>query len=85
MSRVTAFCLRIYCGVQSVTAIREEDDVPCAIPSALVFSLGLAQRKLAALHLCVLQELGRNQHYLAAVGIAVLEQVICSSCLGFSI
>lgn len=49
------------------------------------FSPGLAQRKLAALHLCVLQGLEQNQRYLAAVGIAVLEQVSCLSCLGVSI
>lgn len=42
----------------SITAVWEEDgDVPCVTPSAPALWAGLAKRKLAALHLCVLQEL----------------------------
>lgn len=52
MSRVMTFCLGIYCGTQGITALWEEDgDVPYVTP---VLCLGLAQRKLAALDLCVL-------------------------------
>lgn len=58
MSRVATFCLGIYHGTRSMAAIWEEDgDVPCVTPPALILCPGLAQRKLAALHLCVLQEL----------------------------
>lgn len=58
MSGVKTFCLGIYRGMWSITAVWEEDgDVPCVTPSAPALWAGLAKRKLAALHLCVLQEL----------------------------